>query len=342
MMSKLVSKEIRLHARPVGLPKDSDFEFATTEVRQPGADEVLVRNIWMTVDPYMRGRMMDYESYIEPFQLGEAMLGGAVGQVLASNSAEFRVGDYVQSMLGWREYAIDKAEAFTKVDPSLAPIEAFLGAFGMPGITAYAGLIRVGELKEGDTVFVSAASGAVGQVVCQLAKARGCYVVGSAGSDEKCEWLLKEAGVDKVINYKTCGSLNKAVRAAFPDGIDVYFENVGGAHLEAALNNMKVFGRIALCGMIAQYNDTVRSPGPSNLIMAVSKRLKIEGFIVFDHEDLMPEFLAEMSKLLKAGKMKWQETIEEGIENAPNAFLKLFAGSNTGKMLVKIGPDKVV
>jgi NADPH-dependent curcumin reductase CurA len=341
-MSNLTSKEIRLKARPVGMPKTSDFELATTDVRQPAAGEVLVRNIWMSVDPYMRGRMMDRESYVPPFQIGEALQGGALGQVIESKSDKLKVGDFVQSMWGWREYETNKAETFQKIDPSLGPLQAYLGTLGMPGMTAYAGLFKIGELKDGDTVFVSAASGAVGQIVCQLAKAHGCYVVGSAGSDDKCDWLVKEAGIDKAINYKTCGDLDKAVGAAFPKGIDVYFENVGGAHLEAAINHMKVFGRLALCGMISQYNDTTPTPGPSNIIQAVGKSLKLQGFIVSNHFDILPDFYAEMGKLIKAGKMKWQETVEDGIENAPKAFLSLFTGSNTGKMLVKIGPDKAV
>lgn len=341
-MSNLVSKEIRLKSRPNGMPKAENFELASTDVRQPAAGEVLVRNIWMSVDPYMRGRMMDRESYVPPFQIGEALQGGALGQVVESKSDKLKVGDYVQSMWGWREYETNKAETFQKVDPSLAPLQAYLGTLGMPGMTAYAGLFKIGEMKDGDAVFVSAASGAVGQIVCQLAKAHGCYVVGSAGSDEKCNWLVKEAGIDKAINYKTCGDLNKAVADAFPKGIDVYFENVGGAHLEAAINNMKQFGRLALCGMISQYNDTTPSPGPSNIMLAVGKSLKLQGFIVSNHFDLLPAFLAEMAPLIKSGKMKWQETIENGIENAPKAFLNLFTGSNTGKMLVKIGPDKAV
>lgn len=341
-MSNIVSKEIRLKSRPVGMPAEGNFELASREIGAPGAGEALVRNIWMSVDPYMRGRMMDRESYVPPFQIGEALQGGAIGQVVASNSPGLKVGDYVQSMFGWREYEVARAEAFQKIDPALGPIEAYLGTLGMPGMTAYAGLFKIGELKDGETVFVSAASGAVGTVVCQLAKAHGCYVVGSAGSDEKCEWLEKVAGIDKAINYKTCGDLNKAVAAAFPKGIDVYFENVGGAHLEAALNSMRPFGRLALCGMIEQYNDTTPRPGPSNLIQAVGKSLKLQGFIVSNHLDIIPAFYAEMGKLIKEGKMKWQETVEDGVENAPKAFLKLFSGANTGKMLVKIGPDKAV
>src|ERR1700729_3725435 len=210
----------------------------------------------MSVDPYMRGRMMDRESYIPPFKIGAVMDGGAVGQVVASNAPSHAVGDYVVSMFGWREYAVAKAFNFQKIDPNLAPIQAYLGTLGMPGLTAWAGLFKVANLKDGETVFVSAASGAVGSVVCQIAKAHGCYVVGSAGSDEKCRWLEQVAGIDKAINYKTCGNLDAAVKAAFPKGIDVYFENVGGAHLEAALNHMKQFGRAAFCGLIEQYNDT--------------------------------------------------------------------------------------
>jgi len=341
-MSNLVSKEIRLAARPVGMPKPSDFELAETAVPEPGDGEVVIRNIWMSVDPYMRGRMMDRESYVPPFQIGAPLEGGAIGQVIASNASSVAVGDYVNNFLGWREYAVAPAEALTKVDPSVAPLQAFLGALGMPGLTAYAGLMKIGALKDGESVFVSAASGAVGAVVCQLAKAHGCHVVGSAGSDEKCAWLENEAGIDKAINYKTCGNLMDAVKNAFPKGIDVYFENVGGEHLEAAIEAMNPMGRIALCGMISQYNATEPAPGPSNIIMAVGKSLRLEGFIVSNHFDLMPAFLQEMAGLVASGKMKWKETVEEGIENAPKAFLNLFSGDNFGKMLVKIGPDKAV
>lgn len=341
-MQNLISKEIHLKARPVGTPKESDFELATADARQPGDGEVLVRNIWMSVDPYMRGRMMDRESYVPPFQIGKALEGGAIGQVVASNSNKLKVGTYVNHMLGWREYATAPAAGFSPVDPSLGPIEAFLGTLGMPGMTAWAGLFKVADLKDGETVFVSAASGAVGSVVCQLAKAHGCYVVGSAGSDEKCKWLEKTAGIDKAINYKTCGDLTAAVAKAFPKGIDVYFENVGGAHLEAAINSMRPNGRLAMCGMIEQYNDTSPRPGPTNLIQIVGKSLRLQGFIVSNYFQHLPEFFAEMGPLIKGGKMHWEETVEDGIENAPKAFLKLFSGGNFGKMLVKIGPDKVV
>jgi NADPH-dependent curcumin reductase CurA len=341
-MSAIVSQEIRLKSLPQGLPDAANFELATVDVPPPGAGEVLVRNIWMSVDPYMRGRMTDRASYVPPFKIGAALEGGAIGQVVASKAPGLAVGDYVASFLGWRDYAVGPEGNFQKIDPSLAPVQAFLGTLGMPGLTAWVGLFKVAGLKDGDSVFVSAAAGAVGTVVCQLAKAHGCYVVGSAGSDEKCRWLEQVAGIDKAINYKTCGNLDAAVKAAFPKGIDVYFENVGGAHLEAALNHMNPFGRAAFCGMIEQYNDTAPRPGPSNLILVVGKSLRLQGFIVAQYFDQMPHFLGEAAGLIKAGKLKWQETVEHGIENAPRAFLKLFSGDNAGKMLVKIGPDRAV
>ena len=338
-MPSTTSREIRLKSRPVGLPKDSDFELATVELPAPKSGEVLVRNLWMSVDPYMRGRMYDRPSYVPPFQLGAALQGGAIGRVVASASDKLKPGDTVSHALGWREQVVGPAEGFQPVDASVAPLQAYLGTLGMPGLTAYVGLNVIAGLKDGDTVFVSAASGAVGAVACQLAKARGCHVVGSAGSDDKCRWLEREAGIDKAINYKTCGDLTKAVGAAFPQGIDVYFENVGGVHLEAALTHMKRFGRIALCGMISGYNDTSPRPGPSNLMLAVGKCLKLQGFIVSNHLDQTAAFRAEAGRLIKAGKLKWQETVEQGLENAPKAFLKLFSGENSGKMLVKLAPD---
>ncbi len=343
-MRNLKSREIRLKHRPEGMPAPSDFELAETAVPEPKDGEVLVRNIWMSVDPYMRGRMYDRESYVPPFQIGQPLQGGAIGQVVAAGKgSQFAVGDYLNHMLGWREYAVVNQMAMPqKVDPKLAPVQAFLGALGMPGLTAYVGLFKVGAIKDGETVFVSAASGAVGAIVCQLAKAHGAYVVGSAGSDEKCDWLLKEAKIDKAINYKKEKNLDAAVGAAFPKGIDVYFENVGGAHLEAALNHMRLRGRISMCGMIEQYNNTTPAPGPWNIILAIPKGLRIEGFVVSNYWDQMQPFYAEMAKLIPAGKMKWKETVTEGIEHAPQAFLGLFKGDNFGKALVKIGPDKAV
>ena len=341
-MSAQKSREIRLARRPEGMPTPRDFELAETDVPSPGPGQVLVHNIYMSVDPYMRGRMVQRESYVPPFQVGEALSGGAVGQVVESTNPNFKAGDYVSNFSGWKEWFATPGGDLTKIDPGMAPIQAFLGALGMPGLTAYAGLLKVGELKDGERVFVSAASGAVGAIVCQIAKNKGCYVVGSAGSDEKCDWLTKEARCDKAINYRKAGNLTAAVKGAFPEGIDVYFENVGGAHLDAALANMRMYGRIPVCGMIAQYNETALPPGPANIINVIPQRLTIRGFIVTDYASLTPQFLRDMSEWHGAGKMTWRETVYDGIERAPEAFIGLFKGENFGKMLVKIGPDPAV
>jgi NADPH-dependent curcumin reductase CurA len=338
-MAHLTSREIRLKNRPTGVPTLDDFELATVEVAPPGPGEAQVKNLYMSVDPYMRGRMIDRKSYVAPFQLGQPLEGGAVGEVVASNDARLRPGDLVMSFLGWRESFNAPADRLQKLELRGLPPQAFLGVAGMPGLTAYAGLIRVAGLKEGDVVFVSAAAGAVGQVVCQLAKLRGHTVIGSAGGAEK-EAYLKELGVDRVIDYKRvsgASGLTDALRAAAPDGIDVYFDNVGGDHLEAALSALRPFGRIALCGMISQYNASGEVKGPSNLGMAIGKNLRLQGFIVSFHQDLMPAFLEEVAGAIGAGKLKWRESVDQGIEQAPSAFIKLFTGENLGKMLVKLG-----
>jgi NADPH-dependent curcumin reductase CurA len=329
------SKEIRLKSRPSGVPNAGNFELATVTLPDPGPGEVQVRNTWMTVDPYMRGRMNDVRSYAPPFQIGEAMQGGAVGEVIASNDPAFKPGDAVQSFLGWREAFTAPAATVQKLDTHGLPPQAFLGVAGMPGLTAYVGLLKIAALKDGDVVFVSAAAGAVGQVVCQIAKLKGHTVIGSAGGADKAAWL-KELGVDHVIDYKAEPDLTAALMRAAPDGIDVYFENVGGAHMEAALMAARPFGRFALCGMISQYNATDLGEGVRGLIMAVGKQLRLEGFIVSSHVDMQADFIRDMSGWIASGKVKWRETVEEGIENAPTAFLKLFKGENLGKMLVKL------
>jgi hypothetical protein len=337
------SREIRLRSRPVGMPKTDDFELAETTVGDPAAGEVLVRNIWMSVDPYMRGRMMGLrDSYVPPFEIGRPLEGGSVGQVVRSRSDGFTVGEYVMGMLGWREWYSSDGRGLMKIDPRIAPIQSFLGALGMPGLTAYVGLLKTASLKDGETVFVSAASGAVGSIACQIAKAKGCFVIGSAGSDDKVAWLESEAGVDAAFNYRKAKTIGEELARVAPNGIDVYFENVGGEHLEAALAHMRPFGRIALCGMIAQYNATEPPPGPRTLLNAIPKRVRLEGFIVSDHFDMLPDFQADMAKWIGAGKIRWRETVVEGIENAPEAFLGLFRGENLGKMLVRIGPDPAV
>ncbi len=329
------SREVRLTSRPHGLPQAANFEIATTPLPPPGEGEVQVKNLFMSVDPYMRGRMYDRPSYVPPFEIGKALQGGAVGEVCASNSAAFRPGDLVSSMLGWREAFNAPPQYLQKIDAQGLPPQTFLGAAGMTGMTAWAGLTKIAGVKAGDTVFVSAAAGAVGQIVCQIAKLKGATVIGSAGGAEKCAWL-RDLGVDQVIDYKAEPDLTAALGRAAPKGIDVYFENVGGEHLVAALNAARPFARFALCGMISNYNDTEPQPGPSNIIMAVGKRLRLQGFIVSDYFDQTDAFVSDMTAWIRAGQVKWRESIDNGIEAAPNAFLKLFTGENIGKMLVKL------
>lgn len=341
-MSDVTSREIRLKSRPVGMPVASDFELVEVSVPAPGPGEILVRNIYMSVDPYMRGRMIDRKSYAPPYQLGKPLYGGCVGQVVESRRDGLEVGDAVLSMRGWREYYVSDGSRLTRVDPDLAPIRTYLGTLGMPGLTAYVGLLDIGQAEAGDTVFVSAASGAVGSVACQIAKIKGCRVVGSAGSEEKIAWLLDVAGIDAALNYKEVDDLKAELSRLCPGGIDVYFDNVGGQHLEAALARMNNFGRVVACGMIAQYNATQAPCAPRNLSLIVGKRITIKGFIVSDHADRRPQFYADMGRWIAEGKIKWEETIVEGIENAPQAFIGLFQGQKMGKMLVQVGPDPAV
>lgn len=334
------NRDIRLKSRPVGLPRTTDFEINECDIPTPRTGQVLVKNLFMSVDPYMRGRMRDRKSYVPPFQLGEILHGGAVGKVVTSvGNDRFSAGDYVLSQNGWREWFLSDGTDILKVDASIAPVQAYLGTLGMPGLTAYAGLKRIGQLKEGERVFVSAAAGAVGAVACQIARNMGCMVVGSVGSDEKKAWLLDELKISGAINYNTCGRLTDAVAEELPGGIDVYFDNVGGGHLTAALDHMRQNGRIVACGMIEHYNATEPPMGPPNLMNIVAQRLTMKGFIVLDHMDLMERFLEDMRGWIAAGKMTWRETVLDGIENAPQAMIGLFRGQNFGKMLVKLADD---
>nr|WP_310523241.1 NADP-dependent oxidoreductase [Polymorphobacter sp.] len=330
------SREIRLKSRPVGTPTAAHFEIASVDVGAPGAGQVLVRNTWMSVDPYMRGRMYDRASYVPPFQIGEVLQGGALGEVVESHAEGFAKGDLVSSFFGWREAFVAPAAVLEKL-PRVAnvPDEAFLGVLGMPGLTGYAGLLEIGQPKEGETVFVSGGAGAVGSVVAQIAKIKGCTVVATAGSDAKCDWL-RARGVDHAINYKTCGNLLEAVRAAVPKGIDVYFDNVGGEHLEVAIEMARPGARFAECGMISEYNDTAASPGPRNMIQIVGKSLRIRGFIVNEFAALKPQFLKDMTGWIAEGRLAWEQTAMHGVDKAPDAFIGLFSGGNTGKMLVKL------
>ncbi len=330
------SREIRLKSRPSGLPTHENFEMVSVDLPAPGPGEVQVRNTWMTVDPYMRGRMNDVKSYTPPFQIGEVLQGGAIGEVIASNDPSLTVGDLVQSGNGWREAFNAPASTVQKLDTQGLPSEAFLGVAGMPGLTAYAGLLRIAALKPGDVVFVSGAAGAVGSLVCQIAKLKGHKVIASAGGPEKMKFLTEELGVDVAIDYKATKTLTADLMAAAPEGIDVYFENVGGEHLEAALAAASPFARFAICGMISQYNATTPVPGPSNMAQIIGKNLRLEGFIVSNHWDMMPAFIKDLAEWHKAGKLKWRQTVREGIETAPDAFIGLFSGENFGKMLVKL------
>ena len=340
-MATLTSTEWALARRPVGLPQHSDFQKKTVEVPEPAAGQIQVENTWMSVDPYMRGRMYDRESYVPPFGIGETMTGGAIGRVTASGHPDYTPGDLVQSMNGWRTAwtAAPEDAMAMKLPETGLPESAFLGVAGMPGLTAYAGILRIAELREGDTVFVSGAAGAVGSTVVQIAKIKNCTVIGSAGGPEKCD-LVKSLGADHVIDYKKADGFEGLVAALYeaaPKGIDVYFDNVGGDHLTAAIEVARPMARFAECGMIAQYNETGTPVGPHNIIQVVGKQLKIQGFIVSSHIDLQPAFIADMSEWIASGQMKFRETVMEGIDKAPDAFLGLFSGANTGKMLVKLG-----
>jgi NADPH-dependent curcumin reductase CurA len=337
MSDVLVSREIHLASRPVGEPTAENFTLVERPVVPPGNKEVLVRNRFLSVDPYMRGRMNDVKSYAPPFQVGEVMDGGAVGEVIASNSPDLAVGDWVLHNLGWREYAVLSSRSVRKVDPTVVSSpSAYLGILGMVGLTAYVGLLDIAGFQPGDTVFVSGAAGAVGSLVGQFARLRGAArVIGSAGSDDKVTHLTDKLGFDAAFNYKS-GRVVDSLRDAAPDGLDVYFDNVGGDHLEAALSVLNLYGRVAVCGMISQYNATEPPAGPRNLALVVTKRLTMRGFLVSDHSDRMGAFLAEVADWVRDGKVTMPETVIDGIENAPTAFLGLLSGRNIGKMLVRL------
>ena len=336
-MSSRTARQIQMISRPAGMPAHEHFKMVEVELPAPAAGEVLVENRYMSVDPYMRGRMRAEGVYAAPYPLNAPLYGGAVGEVLESGDENLQPGDIVLNPGAWQDRLLVKASHVERLEPfDPERVSLYLGTLGMPGMTAYVGLNRFGEPKEGETVFVSAASGAVGANVCQIAKMKGCRVVGSVGSDAKAEYLKAECGADETINYRTCGDLTEALRAAAPDGVDVYFENVGGEHLQAALNAMNPFGRIVACGMISTYNNAEPAPGPNNLMLIVGKKIRINGFIVFDHNDMREAFLRDMSEWIGSGQIRTRETIVEGLENTLDAFLALFSGDNFGKMVVKL------
>jgi NADPH-dependent curcumin reductase CurA len=333
-MTNLMSREIRLASRPSGLPTAADFTLACIELKPLQDEQVLVRNLFMSVDPYMRGRMNHGKSYVPSFELGKPLDGGAVGEVIESRAREFKTGDAVISRFGWREYFIASPKELRLVSRDIQPLSVYLGALGMTGMTAWVGLNLV-EVKANDVIFISGAAGAVGNVAGQLAKLRGCCVIGSAGSAEKVKFLREECGFDIAFNYKV-GPVLKQLNLEAPDGIDVYFDNVGGETLEAALSALRVHGRIIACGGISGYNEEKPRPGPSNLFNMITKRLTMKGLIVSDWLDRQDEFEKEVGGYYHAGKLKNKETIVEGIDKAVDAFLGLFQGQNMGKMVVKL------
>lgn len=336
-MATMKNRDIRLVQRPTGLPTLADFELVEGPIPSAGPGQVLVKNIYMSVDPYMRGRMSDRKSYVAPFQLGEVLQGGAVGRVVTGNG-QFAAGCHVLSHSGWREWFVTDGSDLIPVEAGPVPLQAYLGVLGITGLTAWVGLTQIGGLKAEDRLFVSGAAGAVGSIAIQIARAMGCEIVaGSAGTDAKCAWI-SELGA-RAINYRDEPDLGEAIERALPGGIDLYFENVGGQHLEAALDNMRQGGRIAVCGMIDQYNSSAPPAAPRNLIEVLKKRLIMRGFLVLDHLDLRDRFLSQMRAWIDDGKITWRETIANGIERAPDALIGLFRGDNTGKMLVKLADD---
>jgi NADPH-dependent curcumin reductase CurA len=329
-------RRVVLVRRPPGEPAESDFRVEEVAMPEPKHGEVLVKVAYLSLDPYQRGRMRDAASYAAAVGLGEVMTGGTVGEVVRSSNPRFAVGDIVEDRLGWQEYAIGGGATMRKVDPSLAPISTANGVLGMPGMTAYFGLLDVGQPKPGETIVVSAASGAVGQVVGQIGKIMGCRVVGIAGGARKCAFVTDELGFDACLDYKAEKDLGAALRAACPSGIDVYFDNVGGEITDAVLLNINFFGRVALCGSISQYNATGPSMGPRLLGTFVGKRVRAQGFIVTDYAGKLEPAMRQMGEWIKNGKLKYREDVVEGIDKAPRAFIGLLRGENFGKMLVKM------
>ena len=328
------AKQWVLASRPKGAPSSENFRLEEVELPQLADGQILVENTFASVDPYMRGRMNDTKSYIEPFQVDQPLTGTAVGTVTESRSEKFKVGDTVRHFAGWRTHAVLHEDQVEQIDTGIAPAEAYLGILGLTGLTAYVGLTAVGEMKQGDVVFISGAAGAVGSAAGQIAKHLGAAkVIGSAGSAEKIDYITG-LGFDAAFNYKD-GDVTGQLAKAAPEGVDVYFDNVGGDHLEAAIANANTFGRIAMCGAIAQYNDTEPAPGPRNLGLSIGKCLTLRGFVVGQYSHLAEEFQEKIAPLVVNGSIRYETTVREGIDTMPKAFLELFEGGNTGKMIVK-------
>ena len=332
-----MNKRILLAARPVGFPQDSDFKLVESPIPTPGDGQILVRSIYLSVDPYMRGRMNDVKSYAPPVQIGEVMGGGAVAKVVGSNNPAFKDGDIVQGMFGWQDYAVSDGKGVRRIDPDLAPISTALGVLGMPGLTAYFGLLEICNPQAGETVVVSGAAGAVGSLVGQIAKIKGCRVVGIAGADDKIAYLTDDLGFDGAFNYKTISDYYAKLKELCPKGIDVYFDNVGGEITDAVFRLINTKARISICGQISQYNLEKPEMSPRLILtMLLVKQAKAEGFLAFQFVDRYPEGLRQMAAWINEGKLMYKEDIEEGIENTPRAFIAMLKGRNVGKQLVKV------
>jgi NADPH-dependent curcumin reductase len=326
--------QILFARRPEGPVTEEHFDIVQTPLREPEEGEVLRRTLYLSVDPYMRGRMSTQKSYVEGATLGDVMVGQTVSEVFASRNPRFAPGDIVLTFDGWQAYGLSDGKGLRKIDPSAGPVSWSLGVLGMVGLTAYVALLDIGKPKEGETVVVSAAAGAVGSLAVQIAKLKGCRAVGIAGSDEKCAYVTGELGADACINYKT-QDLNASLKQACPNGVDVYFDNVAGAVLEAVMKRLNVHARIPLVGLISQYNESKPQPGP-NLGSILVNRVLLQGMIVFDHTDRLPDFLRDMTQWLREGKVRYREDVVHGLENAPRAFVGLFKGENIGKRIVKV------
>lgn len=334
----LLNHQFRLAARPNGLPKRSDWNYTTTTVEEPKDGQFLVKVLYISLDPAMRGWMNEGKSYIPPVVLGDVMRAGAAGRIIASKHPHFAVGDYVVGAFGVQEYAVTDGKGITKCDPSAATLPTFLGALGMPGMTAYFGLLDIGQPKPGETVVVSGAAGAVGALVGQIAKIRGCHVIGIAGGKLKCDYLKQDLGFDAVIDYKSEDVL-QSLRKHCPKGIDIYFDNVGGDILDAALANLALHARIVICGAISQYNSTTGIKGPGNYLQLLIQRARMEGMIVFDYADRFPQASREIAAWIADGKLRCREHIVSGLENFPETLLKLFNGQNNGKLILEVSPS---
>lgn len=338
-MTNLLNRKILLASRPVGMPDESNFQFIEENVPELQDGEVLIRSLYLSVDPYMRGRMSDAKSYAKPYEVGQPFKGGVVGKVIESKNSRFEAGQYVDGLMEWAEYNVSDGSSLRRLNPELAPVTTALHVLGMPGLTAYFGLLYIGEPKEGETVVVSGASGAVGTVVGQIAKLKGCRVVGIAGGDDKCAYLTEELGFDAAINYKTADNLRKALKEACPNGVDVYFDNVGGTVSDAVMSLINFQSRTAICGQISQYNADKLPIGPRVAGQLLTTSSLMKGFIVSDYAQHNKEGLTQLTQWVREGKIKYRETIVEGFDNTVDAFLGLFRGDNIGKQLVKVAEE---